>query len=52
MTRLCRAEPPYVMLRSDCPACTGNTRYEGFAIDLLDAISKAFISSALPQKEN
>ena len=31
-------EPPYVMLK--CRNCTGNKRYEGFAIDLLNSISK------------
>ena len=31
-------EPPYVMLK--CKNCTGNKRYEGFAIDLLNSISK------------
>lgn len=31
-------EPPYVMVK--CPNCTGNQRYEGFAIDLLNSISK------------
>ena len=31
-------EPPYVMLK--CPDCEGNERYEGFAIDLLNYISK------------
>ena len=31
-------EPPYVMLK--CPECSGNERYEGFAIDLLEYISK------------
>ena len=31
-------EPPYVMLK--CPECEGNERYEGFAIDLLNHISK------------
>ena len=31
-------EPPYVMLK--CPECEGNERYEGFAIDLLNYISK------------
>ena len=33
-----REEPPYVMVR--CHNCTGNQRYEGFAIDLLAAISE------------
>ena len=33
-----RVEPPYVMVR--CENCTGNERYEGFAIDLLQAISQ------------
>ena len=32
-------EPPYVMLK--CPECSGNDRYEGFAIDLLNRISQA-----------
>ena len=32
-------EPPYVMLK--CPDCSGNDRYEGFAIDLLNRISQA-----------
>ena len=31
-------EPPYVMLK--CPECSGNDRYEGFAIDLLNRISQ------------
>lgn len=31
-------EPPYVMRR--CANCSGNLRYEGFAIDLLNSISK------------
>ena len=31
-------EPPYVMVR--CPDCSGNSRYEGFAIDLLNSISE------------
>ena len=31
-------EPPYVML--SCANCSGNQRYEGFAIDLLNSISK------------
>ena len=33
-----RVEPPYVMVK--CHNCTGNERYEGFAIDLLQAISQ------------
>ena len=33
-----REEPPYVMIK--CGNCTGNERYEGFAIDLLAAISQ------------
>ena len=33
-----RVEPPYVMVK--CDNCTGNERYEGFAIDLLHAISQ------------
>ena len=36
-------EPPYVMLK--CPECSGNDRYEGFAIDLLNRISKVEILS-------
>ena len=31
-------EPPYVMVK--CPECSGNDRYEGFAIDLLNRISQ------------
>ena len=31
-------EPPYVMI--SCSNCSGNQRYEGFAIDLLNSISK------------
>ena len=33
-----REEPPYVMIK--CGNCSGNDRYEGFAIDLLAAISQ------------
>jgi len=33
-----REEPPYVMI--SCDNCTGNSRFSGFAIDLLTAISK------------
>ena len=33
-----REEPPYVMIK--CGNCSGNERYEGFAIDLLAAISQ------------
>ena len=33
-----REEPPYVMVK--CHNCSGNDRYEGFAIDLLQAISQ------------
>ena len=36
-------EPPYVMLK--CPECSGNDRYEGFAIDLLNRISQVKYSS-------
>ena len=36
-------EPPYVMLK--CAECSGNDRYEGFAIDLLNRISKVEILS-------
>ena len=36
-----REEPPYVMVK--CGNCTGNQRYEGFAIDLLAAISQVII---------
>lgn len=31
-------EPPYVMTK--CQNCSGNDKYEGFAIDLLNSISK------------
>ena len=37
-----REEPPYVMV--NCRNCTGNGRYEGFAIDLLHAISEVSLS--------
>ena len=36
-----REEPPYVMVK--CANCTGNQRYQGFAIDLLAAISQVII---------
>ena len=36
-----REEPPYVMVKR--ANCTGNQRYEGFAIDLLAAISQVII---------
>ena len=36
-----REEPPYVMVK--CPNCTGKERYEGFAIDLLQAISEVLL---------
>ena len=35
-------EPPYVMVK--CPNCSGNDRYEGFAIDLLTSISQVFFN--------
>ena len=40
-----REEPPYVMVK--CANCTGNQRYEGFAIDLLAAISQVIIKTIL-----
>lgn len=33
-------EPPYVMNKSDWETRTGNDRYEGFAVDLFDKITK------------
>ena len=33
-------EPPYVMVK--CHNCSGNDRYEGFAIDLLTSISQVY----------
>ena len=38
-----RVEPPYVMVK--CGNCSGNERYEGFAIDLLHAISQVTTES-------
>ena len=38
-----REEPPYVMVK--CGNCTGKERYQGFAIDLLQAISEVIPSS-------
>ena len=38
-----RVEPPYVMVK--CENCSGNDRYEGFAIDLLQAISQVTTES-------
>ena len=36
-----REEPPYVMVK--CANCTGNERFEGFAIELLNAISEVIV---------
>ena len=36
-----REEPPYVMVK--CGNCTGNQIYQGFALDLLAAISQVII---------
>ena len=41
-----REEPPYVMVK--CPNCTGRERYEGFAIDLLQAISEVGFLGSVP----
>ena len=42
-----REEPPYVMKCLNCSSLSGNqsVAYQGFAIDLLDAISKVSIKS-------
>ena len=41
-------EPPYVMVK--CHNCSGNDRYEGFAIDLLNSLSS--VSCALNKKSD
>ena len=43
-----REEPPYVMVK--CANCTGNQRYQGFAIDLLAAISEVIIMAMVGVK--
>ena len=44
-----REEPPYVMVK--CRNCTGNERYEGFAIDLLHAISEVSFTNLCKDME-